>query len=209
VLETAVFNSRVTQTAHAIERTATPSETATLPTVLPATADIASPTAEAAALVTGDAASPTPLPTLTPVDAVGETAESARAPLEAIVAVAALSIVFTYIAYYWRGASRAERFSGGFLIERCPACEKGTLSAETRMTRILGIPRPTHTIRCDNCRSVLREVGDGEWRYAVDPVVNQPLYQKWNNKVIRSEQLAKLNAVSALKSMRKDDESAG
>ncbi|MBW4436098.1 MAG: SH3 domain-containing protein [Pleurocapsa minor GSE-CHR-MK-17-07R] len=211
VLETAVVNTMLTQTAQALVPIATDVPTdEPSPTNAPSTAPVmpteapASPTASSAPEA---AASGTPA--LIPAQADGPTEQGGGVPLEAVIAVIALAGVVTYAAFYWRGVTRSERFSQGFVIDQCPACETGTLVPETRTGRVLGIPRPTHTIRCTNCRSVLREVGEGEWRYAVDPLVNQPLYQKWNNKVIRNEQLAKLHAVSALKSHRKDDDAAG
>jgi hypothetical protein len=60
---------------------------------------------------------------------------------------------------------------------------------DPRTTRILGIPRIDFTVRCDECRSVLREVGDGEWRYAVDPLENTEMFERMNNRVVNDEQL--------------------
>jgi hypothetical protein len=66
------------------------------------------------------------------------------------------------------------------------------LSVENRQTRFLGIPAPRRIVRCDTCRSVLREVGSGRWRYAVDPVENAALYERYNGREIDEGQLAEL-----------------
>ncbi len=47
-------------------------------------------------------------------------------------------------------------------------------------------------MRCDVCRSVLRETGDGRWRYAIDPVVNAALYERYNGREIDEADLVKL-----------------
>jgi len=56
------------------------------------------------------------------------------------------------------------------------------LTSETRMNRLFGIPRPRHTVRCDHCRSVLREMSPDRWRYTIDPAINPALYRQYNGK---------------------------
>jgi hypothetical protein len=105
-------------------------------------------------------------------------------PVEAIVGGIILLLVLGYVGFYLRGTAAAERYSKGFVIERCPACDRGRLTVETRVDRLLGIPRPRRTVRCSECRSVLREVGNRRWRYAVDPVENTALYKHYNGQEI-------------------------
>ncbi|MCS7071589.1 MAG: hypothetical protein NZM00_08795 [Anaerolinea sp.] len=50
--------------------------------------------------------------------------------------------------------------------------------------RVLGIPRVRTTVRCANCRSILREVAPRHWRYAVDHNYSLTLYHRFNGKVI-------------------------
>ena len=57
---------------------------------------------------------------------------------------------------------------------------------------MLGIPRPRAIVRCDNCRSVLREVGNHRWRYAVDRAANPTLYSQFNGRVVTEETLKTL-----------------
>jgi hypothetical protein len=66
------------------------------------------------------------------------------------------------------------------------------LSVETRQERFFGIPRARRTVHCDHCRSVLRETGYRQWRYAVDPVVNQAMYERYNGQALDEDTLAKL-----------------
>jgi hypothetical protein len=57
---------------------------------------------------------------------------------------------------------------------------------------VLGIPRPQAIVRCDNCRSVLREVGRRRWRYAVDRAANLTLYNQLNGRIVNEETLRAL-----------------
>lgn len=146
---------------------------------------------------------PTLEPSHTPVPAVLPTIAPAGTPSvqtaqnqgddgirsELLVAGLLLIAVLVYVVLYIRGASRANAYANGFIVERCPVCSRGTLYAETRQDRMLGIPRIHFTVRCTECRSVLREVGANEWRYAVDPTENPELFERWNNRVVTGDQL--------------------
>ncbi len=111
---------------------------------------------------------------------------------ELLVGGGVLLLVIGYAGLYWRGASGVERYTGGFVIDRCPTCGRGTLHLETTVTRSLGIPRARYTVRCSECRSVLRGAGVRRWRYAVDRVENPSLYERYNNKIIEESELARL-----------------
>lgn len=103
-----------------------------------------------------------------------------------------LFLVLAYVALYWRGLAAADRYANGFAVETCPVCGHGHLVVETRMERLLGIPRPRHIVRCDECRSVLRETGFRRWRYAVDPLENPDLYKRYNGQEIDEQTLVDL-----------------
>jgi hypothetical protein len=77
-------------------------------------------------------------------------------------------------------------------------CGRGDLHVETRVDRVLGIPRPRYTVRCSNCRSTLREAGGGRWRYAVDRAANPTLYNQWNGKEIDEPTLKSLQNRAAV-----------
>lgn len=188
LLETAVANSQRTADAAATLALETPvasemalsTHTATIePTntsVQATAASMTTPTIEPAATETPDA------------QIAPEQNETGLRP-EFIVAGLLLLAALIYVALYLRGASRANTYASGFVVERCPVCARGTLYAETRQERILGIPRIQFTVRCTECRSILREVGNDEWRYAVDPAENPELFERWNNRIVTSDQL--------------------
>jgi hypothetical protein len=94
-----------------------------------------------------------------------------------------------YATLYAVSGAALDRYAGGFVIYRCPVCEEGALSVEERNYRSFGIPRTRRTVRCDNCRSVLREVGRRRWRYAVDPNANPELFEQLNNDILAESDL--------------------
>jgi hypothetical protein len=132
-------------------------------------------------------APPTPVPAQTV-----EPESSPHPPLEAIVGGIVLLLVLAYVALYWRGLVAADRYAQGFVVERCPVCQHGHLTIEARQDRVLGVPRPRWTVRCDNCRSVLRSAGSRRWRYAVDRAANPTLYNQLNGRVVDEETLKAL-----------------
>ena len=102
-------------------------------------------------------------------------------------------IIGAYIVLFAVRTAAVERYAEGFPIDRCPVCEKGQLSLEQRVDRMLGIPRVRRTVRCDHCRSVLREVSRRKWRYAVDGTENAAMYAQYNNQTLSEAELAHLN----------------
>lgn len=115
-----------------------------------------------------------------------------RIPPAAIVGGVGLLGVLTYIGLYLRGLAASERYAKGFVIEDCPVCKRGELIVESRPERIFGIPHARRTVRCTNCRSVLREVGYRRWRYAVDRLENAPMFDRWNNRELDEATLQQL-----------------
>ena len=53
----------------------------------------------------------------------------------------------------------------------------------------MGIPQMRRLVRCDNCRSVLREVRSGVWRYTIDPFVNEKLAEEHNSQLFSDADL--------------------
>jgi hypothetical protein len=113
--------------------------------------------------------------------------------LEAVVAGVILIAVAGYGAFYWRGASAVDRYADGFAVDECPVCKRGTLHVETHVGRVLGVPQPRSVVTCDNCRSVLREVGRKRWRYAVDRAANPMLYGQFNGRIVDEDKLVNLS----------------
>ena len=98
-------------------------------------------------------------------------------------------LVLIYAGVYVAQAANLARYQEGFLLTVCPICARGELSVEDRRYRMLGIPRVRRVVRCDECRSVLRQVGPGRWRYAVDAVANPHAYDALNNRVVNERDL--------------------
>gem|GEM_PF-1782634 len=135
----------------------------------------------------------TPLPLEQPLTPVIETgAGNSSVRVEAIVAGVLILAVIVYVVLYWRAMTILERYADGFLIETCPICKTGKLQIQTRVERFWGIPRTQSVVTCDNCRSVLREVGLRRWRYAVDGVANSLLHNQLNGRVIEESRIANL-----------------
>jgi hypothetical protein len=92
-----------------------------------------------------------------------------------------------------------------FVLIACPVCEVGDLYLEERRYRVLGIPRARRVMRCDNCRSVLRSVGRGRWRYAIDGAENPVLYDAYNNAILTEDDLLSIAGSPPPKYIEDDD----
>lgn len=150
------------------------------------------PTPEATEAVAAIVPSATSAPTQTPQTTSPSGQGQPALPLEAVVGGLGLLAVLGYAGLYWRGASSAERYPGGFVISHCPVCRQGKLVMEQRSDRVLGIPRVRRIVRCANCRSTLREVGARRWRYNIDPNVNQNMFNRYNGRVLDEDFLRAL-----------------
>lgn len=104
-------------------------------------------------------------------------------------------VIGGYIMAYSLSSAGVDRYAEGFILADCPICQEGQLELEERPYHVLGIPRVRRTVRCDNCRSVLREVSKRQWRYAIDPSANVALYSEFNNQTIDEEELLDLAEV--------------
>jgi len=141
-------------------------------------------------------------PTPTPETAVATGSSGLQVAPEAVLGVMALIVILVYIGLYWRGLTAQERFAEGFIIETCPVCGRGHLQVETRTERLVGIPRPRSTVRCTECRSLLRQVGKRTWRYAVDPFESPALYARYNGRSIDEETLKALRTTPSTPEVR-------
>jgi hypothetical protein len=106
--------------------------------------------------------------------------------------VAFLIALGIYLVIYALNAAAMDRYSTGFVIQGCPVCLDGLLEIEERPYRSLGIARARRTVRCDNCRSILREVGRRKWRYSVDRFVNPELFETTNRSIMSEDDLRQL-----------------
>jgi hypothetical protein len=113
-------------------------------------------------------------------------------PVELFVGIVGLLALGGYAAFYWRGLMAQDRYKNGFVIKQCPVCQQGDLLVETRRERVLGIPRPRHTVHCSHCRSLLRESGPRQWRYAVDKLDNPQLHATLNGRILDEDTLRQI-----------------
>ena len=98
-------------------------------------------------------------------------------------------VAFVYVGIFAIEVASQTRYREGFGLSTCPVCQSGHLYVDERRHRVLGIPRVRRTVRCDNCRSVLRYVGRRRWRYAVDGAENPGLFESHNGRVLTEQQL--------------------
>ncbi|MDX2160674.1 MAG: SH3 domain-containing protein [bacterium] len=142
-------------------------------------------------------------PLVTPAPLADETASGSTRglPRELLVGVGIVGLMIGYIGLYWRGAVSTERYAQGFIVERCPTCGRGSLHVETTVTRTLGIPRARYTVRCTECRSVMRHAGGRRWRYAVDRVANPVMYDRYNNRVLDETALPAISEQAGVRQM--------
>jgi hypothetical protein len=130
--------------------------------------------------------------TPTPVEPPVQLGPESQFPIEALIGGALLLGVLGYAVLYGLGLRAIDRYKAGFVVERCPVCGRGHLTVETRRERLFGIPRARRTVRCDECRSVLRETASRRWRYAIDPIENSALYRQYNGHEIDEATLIEL-----------------
>jgi hypothetical protein len=114
-------------------------------------------------------------------------------PIEVIVGSVAIAVVVGYAGLFLAGTLAVDRYANGFVVQQCPVCERGTLTVDSRTERLLGVPRVRRTVRCNECRSILREVGVRRWRYAIDRLENASLFQRYNGQVIDDNALGRLS----------------
>lgn len=176
---------------------ATATETPTEPPVATATEDVtlAAPSetpaqTEIAAVIT---VTPPPVgPTPVPSQSSPSGDDSGGIRPELVFAGLGLLLIVGYVWLYLRGAAAAGRYAAGFVVDTCPVCGEGKLHIEARSERSMGIPTTKHVVRCDNCRSVLREVGRDRWRYAVDRTANPRMYDRLNNRELGEATIRRL-----------------
>ncbi|NJR12602.1 hypothetical protein HC776_01575 [bacterium] len=102
----------------------------------------------------------TPLPTLTrvPLETPAPT-ETGSSPLVPLVALAGVTVAvgLVYLGAFARAMPELRRYEQGFVRADCPVCERGSLVMEEKRSSTFGIPAVRRTVRCNTCRSVLRE----------------------------------------------------
>ncbi len=133
-----------------------------------------------------------PAPTVAVPPAAGPADDGVNLPVEALVGGGLLALVLGYTALYARGLAQGSRYAKGFIFSTCPICQRGEPLLEARQERWFGVPNTRWIVRCTECRSVLRETGRRHWRYAVDPLENPFLFERFNGREMDDELLREL-----------------
>jgi hypothetical protein len=155
---------------------------------------------ESTALPSGPAAS-VPVMIVSP-----EKSDSRTSLLYALLGGGFILLAAVYMGVYVNQAAQLDRYRDGFMLTICPVCEQGDLYLEERRYRFLGIPRVRRVVRCDTCRSVLRQVGRQRWRYAVDGAENPAMYDELNGRVLTEDDLLDIGYRGAPPQYIEDDD---
>jgi hypothetical protein len=174
-----------------------PADATGTPTTVPA-ADIPAPTETpaAAAVEVSATPEPTPLPVITSppgADLMGHLEEFWPWIGGGLVA----GLIAVYLVRLAAGNREQRRYADGFVLSSCPVCQQGHLHLEETFTRTLGALRARRLVRCNVCRSVLREVEPGVWRYSIDPYINAALADEYNGQEFDAEGLLALSERAA------------
>ncbi|MCB0187445.1 MAG: hypothetical protein KDE31_24420, partial [Caldilineaceae bacterium] len=186
-----------TETALAVAALATvePSETPTnSPTSTPTASETPAETETPTPIILPETEVP---PEIVEVPSDSDAPGGPAIPPEALVGGFIVLLVILYVVLYLRSSVVASRYRNGFVVDVCPICHRGHLQVEERKDSILGIPLTRWTVRCTNCRSILREVGRRRWRYTVDRTANRALYDRFNGRHITDEELRRLGLTSS------------
>nr|MBN1228956.1 SH3 domain-containing protein [Anaerolineae bacterium] len=198
---TAVPTNTMTPASTLVEPTQTPQPSATLvppPTQPEQPTTTPSPASGAAALPTATTlpTQPPDTATTTPSPQAPQNVFSSGLKMVGIILVGSVLLFGGILGLYgWiraRALRELHRYEGGFVIDTCPVCRAGALSLEEHIVTILGIPRVRRSVLCTNCRSVLRQIQPGQWRYTIDPLTNSPLADQYNASVITDDGLSEL-----------------
>jgi uncharacterized protein YraI len=131
---------------------------------------------------------PTPRPIEPPPDTGGP------GPVIPLLALAGITVAggLVYLGAFARAMPELRRYEQGFVRTDCPVCERGSLIVEEKRGSTFGIPSVRRTVRCNTCRSVLREKGPQHWTYAVDRLENPAIYEQFNGREITDDELKAL-----------------
>lgn len=180
-----------------LEPTAAPTETATPapePTATGTPAPTATPTEVVAVAPAPETGGEPVASTPTPISPRGAPFGALNVSNEALgwgaVAAAALILGLTvFLARRGRRKRELMRYRHGYVIQECPVCQQGALQLDERVQRVLGVLVVKRSVRCDTCRSVLRQVRPGRWHYTIDPHANPALADDYNRHEFTDDQL--------------------
>ena len=107
-------------------------------------------------------------------------------PTQLLLILAAVLGAFLSIRFLMSQRKSERHIESGFIIETCPACRTGKLTLQD-------MGRGRRVVRCDNCRSVLRQLRGNRWRYAVDSVPDPQFAESHNSEVLSEGDLLELS----------------
>lgn len=165
--------------------TATRQPASPMPSRTPTSTLAPTATLSSATATSQSAVAPLPVPTTAPAPSSPSPLEGLQGPITSGLLIAGGVILLGVVAYMLRrsaGMRQVRRYAKGFPIDTCPACREGRLHLEEFVQRSMGIPSVRRSVRCDMCRSVLREVRPGKWRYTVDPYVNPEMASRYDTR---------------------------
>jgi uncharacterized protein YraI len=110
-----------------------------------------------------------------------------------------------YAGVYFTQSANMDYYQEGFVLAICPVCEEGELHLDERRYRVVGLPRVRRVVRCNNCRSVLRQVGRQRWRYAIDGALNPEMYDQLNGRVLTEKELLEISSGMSPEYIEGDD----
>lgn len=97
--------------------------------------------------------------------------------------------------YFWQwsaGRAEAKRYARGFVLTICPVCQEGHIHLDEVVRTTMGIQLVRRSARCDTCRSVLRELRPGVWRYSVDALANPEMAARYKTRPVTTAELQDL-----------------
>lgn len=94
---------------------------------------------------------------------------------------------------YWylrfrKAASELRRYNKGYVIPICPVCHGQLHLTEVATTRF-GIPSVKRSVACNQCQSLLQEVGIGQWRWQVDANTNAEMDWLYGDEIVSDKEL--------------------
>lgn len=175
------------------EAPATPQATNSPTATLEATASATPTELQPTPTETKAAAGPAPIPTSDASSAAIPASLSPDARLPLFGGIGLLVIAGLLYGWQWSvGRAETRRYAKGFILSTCPVCQEGHIHLDEVVRQTLGIQWVRRSARCSVCRSVLRELRPGQWRYSVDAFVNPEMAERFRTKQVTNAELQEL-----------------
>ncbi|MGF1504591.1 MAG: hypothetical protein ACFB51_05570 [Anaerolineae bacterium] len=100
--------------------------------------------------------------------------------------------ILAYAVRFVAGRRERSRYADGFVLEACPVCQIGMLELDEVSRQTLGLVSTRRSVRCDTCRSVMRQIRPGTWRYNMDALFNPALADEYSGRQFSDKALLTL-----------------